>query len=200
MTACCPAIGNHLIGRLETTPARRSTLPARYSPIRVASPAMTVIAGNSRRNTATRAGSRSSAMMRSGEHPARTRPCVRLPVPAPSSRIGPGRAKSMQRATASARRAPLGLAAAMHSGFCNQRAKKTPASAFTGLPLFDQAFILFYQWYVTVLCALDVASRSEDGHPLMVLGFHEVRGARHEAQETHAAAREASRLGDDSRS
>src|SRR5262249_45748315 len=51
------------------------------------------------------------------------------------SRIGPGRVSSMQHATASARRAPLGLAAAMRRGFCNQRAKKTPASACIQSPV-----------------------------------------------------------------
>ena len=122
--AYCAAAGNHLIGKLETTPASRSTLPVRYSPIRAASPAMTVTAGNSRRNTATRAGSRSNAMMRSGEHPARTRPCVRLPVPAPSSRTGPGRAKSMQRASASARRAPAWIGGGDSQRFLQPKGKE----------------------------------------------------------------------------
>src|SRR5262249_52877887 len=63
------------------------------------------------------------------ERTVRTRPRVRLPVPAPSSRTGPGLSSSTKRARASARWRPLGFAAAICSGFCSQRQKKTGASA-----------------------------------------------------------------------
>jgi hypothetical protein len=48
----------------------------------------------------------------------------------------------MQRATVSARQTLLGLAAAIRSGFCSQRAKKTLVSAITRSPLLIIASIL----------------------------------------------------------
>ena len=53
---------------------------------------------------------------------------VKLPVPAPTSRTGPGLSSSTKRARASARWGPLGFAAAI-CGFCSQRPKKTAAPA-----------------------------------------------------------------------
>ena len=129
---------SHLIGRLETTVDNRSTWPARYWPIRAALPSITVVPGKSRRSTAAKLGSCSIAMMRSRGQPARTRPRVRLPVPAPSSRTGPGFSSSTKRARASARWGPLGFAAAIRSGFCSQRPKKTAASAAMPSPTPDR--------------------------------------------------------------
>ncbi len=129
ITACCAHGGNHLIGKLDITALSRSTRPARCWQMRLASSSIRMISGKSRRSVAARRGSRSSAMIRSGGQPARSRPRVKLPVPAPSSSTGPGLASSMQRASASARRALLGLVAAICNGFCSQRQKKAIASA-----------------------------------------------------------------------
>ena len=133
-------------------------------------------------------------MMRSGEQPARTRPCVRLPVPAQSSRTGPWRAKSMQRATASARRALLGLAAAIRSGFCSQRAKKTLASALTRSPLLIDrqhssitGVLQFYERYM-------LRTQSQNGHQRVVLTSHRVKGTHHDGREIHPAVQWASSL------
>jgi hypothetical protein len=149
---------------------------------------MTVIVGNSRRSTATKAGSRLSAMMRSGEQPARTSPCVRLPVPAPSSRTGPGRARSMQRATASARRAPLGLAAAIRSGFCSQRGKKTLASALTRSPLLFGSRRYSISGVLQFCVHQILQERSQNGHLNVILASRQARGAQHDGREIRLAA------------
>src|ERR1700730_14667252 len=105
-------------------------------------------------------------MIRSTGQPAASSPRVMLPVPAPSSSTGPGRAGSTSRAIVAATGAPLGQMAAICSGLRNHSPKNNAVSAIIGwLP--RRSWGALYQLYVTaflhpdfVLVAGSVAKRS----------------------------------------
>ena len=147
---------------------------------------ITVAPGKSRRSTAAKRASCSTAMMRSSGQPARTCLRVRLPVPAPSSRTGPGLSSSTKRARASARWGPLGLAAAIRSGFCSQRPKKIAVSAAMPLstPDRNQRIILAVVCYS--FSNPTCGRPSQKRHRRMVLMHDRARGARCDGRENDA--------------
>src|ERR1700676_734195 len=95
-------------------------------------------------------------MIRSSGQPAASNPRVMLPVPAPSSSTGPGRAGSTSRAMAAATGAPLGQIAAICSGLRNHSPKNNAVSAIIGaLPAVTGST---YQLYVTAFLHPDLVS------------------------------------------